>query len=108
MPLRLPSLSNKATTKMIFRLAIGATVIWLLLLGVKYGSSGEIIRLLAKTTEGGKAKVEYRELSISAVAKVVRSVVIAGVGICYPIMLLGLSAWAIMPLIFASNCADIL
>jgi hypothetical protein len=42
------------------------------------------------------------------VAKVVRSVVIAGVGICYPIMLLGLSAWAIMPLIFASNCADIL
>lgn len=58
MPFRFPSLSNNGTVIIILKLAIGATEIWLLLLGVKYGSSGEIIRLLAKTTEGGKAKVE--------------------------------------------------
>ena len=42
------------------------------------------MQLLAKTTLGGKAKVEYRELSTSAVAKVVRSVVIATGGISPP------------------------
>ena len=42
------------------------------------------MQLLAKTTEGGKAKVLQRVLSTSAVAKVVRSVVMAGAGISPP------------------------
>ena len=48
-----------------------------------YGSSGLTITLFARTTEGGKAKTWYLVLSTSAVAKVVRSVVI-GVVIDYP------------------------
>jgi hypothetical protein len=51
-------LSNKGTVIIILKLAIGLTEICPLLLGVKYGSSGEIMQLLANTTLGGKAKVE--------------------------------------------------
>jgi hypothetical protein len=39
-------------------LAIGLTVIWPLLLGVKYGSAGLTITELASTVAGGKANVE--------------------------------------------------
>ena len=56
-----------------------------LLLGVKYGSSGDTITELARTVAGGKAKVDHRVLSTKAVAKVVRSVVMAGAGISPPL-----------------------
>jgi len=56
-----------------------------LLLGVKYGSSGDTITELARTVAGGKAKTWYFVLSTSAVAKVVRSVVIATGGISPPL-----------------------
>ena len=81
MPLRLPSLSNNGVVIIILKLAIGLTVLRALLLGVRYSSEGLIMTELAKTTEGGKAKVDQRVLSTRAVAKVVRSVVIAGAGI---------------------------
>ena len=55
-----------------------------LLLGVKYGSSGDTITELARTVAGGNAKVLQRVLSTKAVAKVVRSVVMAGAGISPP------------------------
>ena len=72
-----------------------------------YSESGDTITLFANTTLGGNAKVCHFELSTKAVANVVLRVVIATGGMGYPIMLVGASAWAIMPLIFASNCADI-
>ena len=84
MPLRLPSLSNKGVVIIILKLAIGLIVLRALLFGVMYSSEGLIITALAKTTEGGKAKVDQRVLSTRAVAKVVRSVVIAGAGISPP------------------------
>ena len=40
---------------------------------------------LARTVAGGNAKVVQRELSTRAVAKVVRSVVMAGAGIIPPL-----------------------
>jgi hypothetical protein len=49
-----------------------------------YGLSGLTITEFASTTGGGNANVDQRVLSTSAVAKVVRSVVIAGVGIIPP------------------------
>ena len=55
-----------------------------LLLGTIYSSAGLTMQLLANTTLGGKAKVDQRVLSTRAVAKVVRSVVIAGAGISPP------------------------
>jgi len=60
----------------ILKLAIGLIVMCWLLLGVRYGSSGDTITELARTVAGGKAKTWYLVLSTSAVAKVVRSVVI--------------------------------
>ena len=54
--------------------------------GVKYGSSGDTMTELAKTVAGGKANVDQRVLSTSAVAKVVRRVVMAGAGISPPLI----------------------
>jgi hypothetical protein len=85
MPLRFPSLSNKGTVIIILKLAIGATEICLLLFGVKYGSSGDTITELARTVAGGKAKVCHLALFTKAVAKVVRSVVMATGGITPPL-----------------------
>ena len=84
MPLRLPSLSNKGVVIIILKLAIGLTVLRALLLGVIYSSAGLIMTELANTVAGGNAKVLHRVLSTKAVAKVVRSVVIAGAGISPP------------------------
>jgi hypothetical protein len=56
-----------------------------LLLGVKYGSEGEIITLLANTVAGGNANVCHFELSTRAVASVVLSVVMATGGIIRPL-----------------------
>ena len=64
--------------------AIGLIVLRALLLGVIYGSSGEIIKEFARTTLGGNANVLHNELSTKAVARVVRRVVIA-VGISPPL-----------------------
>ena len=47
---------------------------------------------LARTVAGGKAKTWYFVLSTRAVAKVVRSVVMATGGMGYPIILVGASA----------------
>jgi hypothetical protein len=58
MPCRLPSLENIGTVIIILKLAIGDIVACLLLLGVRYGSSGLTMQLLANTTLGGKANVE--------------------------------------------------
>jgi hypothetical protein len=66
------------------KLARGLIEICELLLGVKYGSEGEIITLLANTVAGGNAKVCHLVLSTRAVASVVLSVVMAGVGIIPP------------------------
>ena len=73
------------------KLAKGLIEICELLLGVKYGLSGLTITECANTTGGGNAKVCHLVLSTKAVAKVVLSVVIAGVGI-YPTIDLGSSA----------------
>ena len=70
---------------MSLKLAKGLIEICELLLGVKYGLSGLTITELAKTVAGGNAKVCHLELSIRAVASVVLSVVIAGVGIIRPL-----------------------
>jgi hypothetical protein len=56
-----------------------------LFVGVKYGSSGDTMTELAKTVAGGKANVDQRVLSTNAVARVVRSVVMAGAGISPPL-----------------------
>jgi uncharacterized membrane protein len=52
-----------------------------------YGFAGEIITEFASTTDGGKANTWYLVLSTRAVAKVVRSVVIATGGIIPPLIL---------------------
>ena len=81
MPFKLPSLSNKGHVMISLKLAKGLIEICELLLGVKYGLSGLTITELARTVDGGNAKVCHLELSTRAVAKVVLRVVIAGVGI---------------------------
>ncbi len=85
MPLRLPSLSKSGTVITILKLAIGLIEIWELLLGVKYGSSGDTITELARTVAGGNAKVCHLALLTRAVAKVVLSVVMATGGIIRPL-----------------------
>lgn len=84
-------MSNKGTVIIILKLAIGLIVMCWLLLGVKYGSSGDTITELARTVAGGNAKVCHLALSTRAVANVVRRVVTA-TGIDYPIILVGASA----------------
>ena len=84
MPFKLPSLSNKGVVIIILKLANGLTVFRALLLGVMYSSAGLTITELANTVAGGNAKVCHFELSTSAVAKVVRNVVIATGGISPP------------------------
>ena len=79
MPCKLPSLSNIGIVTIILKLAIGDIPAWLLLLGVRYGSAGATITLLATIVAGGKANVEY-VASARAAAIVVRNVVI-GAGI---------------------------
>ena len=69
---------------MILKLAVGLIELRLLLLGVRYGSSGLTITELAKTVAGGKAKVCHKELLTNAVASVVRSV-LTGVVISPPL-----------------------
>jgi hypothetical protein len=81
MPFKLPSLSNKGHVIISLKLAKGLIEICELLLGVRYGLSGLTITEFARTTGGGKANVCHLVLSTKAVAKVVRRVVIAGVGI---------------------------
>jgi hypothetical protein len=58
MPCRLPSLSNIGIVTIILKFASGEMLALLLLLGVKYGSAGATITLLAIIVLGGKAKVE--------------------------------------------------
>jgi len=77
------------TVSKILKLAIGEIVIWLLLLGVKYGSAGITTQLLARMVAGGYANTDHTPLLVKAVAMVLRRVVIAAVGI-YPTMLFGL------------------
>jgi len=96
MPCRLPWLSNMGTVSKILKLAIGEIVIWLLLLGVKYGSAGITTQLLAKIVAGGYANTDHTPLLVKAVAMVLRRVVIAAVGI-YPTMLFGLAYGASRP-----------
>jgi hypothetical protein len=81
MPFKLPSLSKRGHVIISLKLAKGLIEICELLLGVKYKLSGLTITELARTVEGGNAKVCHLELSTKAVAKVVLRVVIAGVGI---------------------------
>ena len=76
--------------------AIGEILIWLLLLGVKYGSAGITTQLLAKMVAGGYANTDHTPLLVKAVAMVLRRVVIAAVGI-YPTMLFGLMYGASRP-----------
>jgi hypothetical protein len=78
-PARLPWLSSKGTRIEIVKLAMGATVVRSLLVGIMYGSAGVKIRLLAIGVAGGKENTEYKELSVNADAIDVRSVVIAGI-----------------------------
>ncbi len=86
MPFKFPSLSNKGATIIILKDAKGLIEICELLLGVMYGLSGLTITEFASTTGGGKANVDQRVLSTNAVAKVVRSVVMATGGISPPSM----------------------
>jgi len=98
MPCRLPWLSNMGTVSKILKLASGETVIWLLLLGVKYGSAGNTTQLLARIVAGGYANTDHTPLLVKAVAMVLRNVVMAAVGI-YPTMLFGDTYGASKPLI---------
>jgi predicted neutral ceramidase superfamily lipid hydrolase len=84
MPCRLPSLLNIGTVIIILKLAIGDIVAFLLLLGVRYGSAGATTTLLATIVLGGKLKVDQTELLAKAAAIVLRSVVMAAVGIIRP------------------------
>ena len=61
------------------KLAIGAIEFCALLFGTIYGSDGFTVTELAIGVLGGKANVEYFVLSTSAVAIVVRRVVMAAV-----------------------------
>ena len=88
MPCKFPALSNMGTQSRILKDAIGEIVILLSLLGVKYGSAGITTQLLAKMVAGGYANTDHTPLLVSAVAMVLRNVVIAAVGI-YPTMLFG-------------------
>ena len=71
---------------MILKLAIGLIVMCWLFVGTMYSSEGLTMTELASTVAGGNANVCHLELSTSAVAKVVRSVVIATGGISPPLM----------------------
>jgi predicted neutral ceramidase superfamily lipid hydrolase len=84
MPCRLPSLENIGTVIIILKLAKGEMPACELLLGVMYGSAGATTTLLATIVLGGKLKVDQTELLAKAAAIVLRSVVIAGVGIIRP------------------------
>jgi predicted neutral ceramidase superfamily lipid hydrolase len=77
MPCKLPSLENIGTVIIILKLAIGAIVACLLLLGVRYGSAGATTTLLATIVLGGKLKVLQTALLAKAAAIVLRSVVMA-------------------------------
>ena len=98
MPCKFPALSNMGHVKRILKDANGETVIWLLLLGVKYGSAGITTQLLAKMVAGGYANTDHTPLFVKAVAMVLRRVVMAAVGI-YPTMLFGFMYGASKPLI---------
>lgn len=56
-----------------------------LLLGVRYGSAGDTITLLAIMVGGGKLKVEY-SLGLSIAAAILARKVVIGAGIIYPII----------------------
>jgi predicted neutral ceramidase superfamily lipid hydrolase len=77
MPCKLPSLENIGTVIIILKLAIGAIVACLLLLGVRYGYAGATTTLLATIVLGGKLKVLQTALLAKAAAIVLRSVVMA-------------------------------
>lgn len=70
MPLRLPSLSNNGTRIETLKLAVGAMVLAMLLLGSMYGSAGVTMTELAIGVAGGKLNTEYLVLSVRAVASV--------------------------------------
>ena len=77
-------MSSNGTRIEIWKLAKGATEVRSLLVGVMYGSDGEIIRLLAIGDAGGKLNTDHFVLSVRAAAIVDLRVVIAGIS--YPII----------------------
>ena len=88
MPCKFPWLSNIGHVSKIRKLANGDIAIWLLLLGVMYGSPGITMQLLAKMVAGGYGNTDQTPLLVKAVAMVLRSVVIAAV-VIYPHILFG-------------------
>ena len=66
------------------KLAKGATVLRLLLVGERYGSDGDNTMLLAIGVAGGKLKTDQRVLSTSAAAIVARRVDMAAVMVSQP------------------------
>ena len=79
-------MSNAGLVIKSLKLAKGDIAVWLLLLGVKYGSPGVTTTALANNVAGGNAKVDHTPAFARAVASVPRSVVIA-LGISPPKML---------------------
>jgi hypothetical protein len=76
-PARLPWLSKAGTQINILKLANGATLIWSLFDGTKYGSPGVITMLLGIKVAGGKLKIFQTPVFVRSVANVDLSVVIA-------------------------------
>ena len=80
-PFRLPWLSRAGTAIKILKLASGASVICVLLLGTKYGSDGVTTTELAKRVAGGKLNTDQTPALVKAVASVPRSVVTAAISL---------------------------
>jgi hypothetical protein len=72
-------LSNAGAVIKILKLAKGAMLVWLLLLGTMYGSATVTTTLFASKVAGGKLKVDHTPAFAKAVASVPRKVLIAAI-----------------------------